>query len=491
MRLRRLAPLLLAALAGCGTPPEEKLSFNDFRAVETQDYPPGAVPDLAKARPEAGLPYPPRTDLPKLDENSTLADYLLYARMNNPGVEAAFREWQAALYRAPQERTLPDPRGGYGIFLPDIQGRLPDRRQGFDFAQELPWFGKLPLRGEIALHEAHAAKQRYEAAKLKVYYAVKNPYAELCYLGRAIEIQKEIIESMKQTERLARARYVVSAGAYGDVVRAEIEISKMENELRSLTNMRDPQTARLNVALGRTAKAAIASSGTLPDPTTSANIDDAQLFAWLREANPELKALGYDITRADKAVLLAGKQFYPDPMIDLNYMDMRGGLADEFMVQVSANLPIWREKYRAGEEEARARLRTAVRMRQDRQNMLESEIEMALFGLYDARRRMTLYHDRLLPQAEEVLRSLAAAYATGNGMFLDLLEAQRGLLDFHLQYERARADAVQRVAEIEMIVGRTLDGGPTNPADRPPDAARVQESQSETTTARTEERDDE
>jgi len=158
--------------------------------------------------------------LPELTEESGVSDYLAYAALNNPGLEAAFNRWKAALERVPQVRALPDPRFTYRYYIEQVETRVGAQRQAFGIAQTFPWPGKLKLRGYAALEAADAQRKRYEAQKLELFYQVKDAYAEYYYLWRAIAILKENVLLMQNIEKVLRARYKVAAASYPDVIRA-------------------------------------------------------------------------------------------------------------------------------------------------------------------------------------------------------------------------------------------------------------------------------
>ena len=111
--------------------------------------------------------------LPTLNEQSTLPDYLAYAALSNPGLEAAFLRWKAALERIPQAQSLPDPRFTYRYFIREIETRVGPQKQAFEIGQMFPWFGKLDLAGDVAAQTAKSQFQRYESAKRKLFLEVK------------------------------------------------------------------------------------------------------------------------------------------------------------------------------------------------------------------------------------------------------------------------------------------------------------------------------
>ena len=164
------------------------------------------------------------TELPTLDESSTLDHYLRYAARNNPGLEAAFQRWKAAVERLPQVRALPDPRFTYGYYISEVETRVGPMQHAFSLSQTLPWLGKLQDREDAAARAANAQFRRFEAERLDLFFVVESAFNELFYLKRSIDIAGDNIELLLQFERVARARYRVAAARHPDIVRIQVEL---------------------------------------------------------------------------------------------------------------------------------------------------------------------------------------------------------------------------------------------------------------------------
>ena len=400
--------------------------------------------------------------LPELTENSGLPDYLAYAALNNPGLEAAFNRWKAALDRVPQVKALPDPRFTYRYFIEEVETRVGPQRQGFEISQLFPWFGKLELRGDIAGQAANAARQRYEATKLKLFFEVKDAYYEYYYLAKSIAITKENVDLVRHLESVAQSRYKAAAGTHPDVIRAQVEMVKLEDRYRTQLDLQQPFVARLNAALNRPVDANV------PPPVeikfNDIAVIDQELLARLVVENPELKALDFEITQNKKSIELAKKDYYPDFTLGLGIIDTGDAIAgnpqdngkDPVIAMVSVNIPLWQEKYSAGVREARSRYFAARSERTEKINSLSSTLKMALYLFRDSERKIDLYRDALLPKAGESLKVTESGFRTGTATFTDLIDAQRILLEFALSYERALADRSQSLAKLEMLVGQEI-----------------------------------
>jgi len=445
--LRVLFVLGIFFLWGCESPSQERSVT--LPSDVNQDY-------LSK-EPEVNF------SLAELDEKSDLSDYLSYAALNNPGLQAAFNRWKAALERVPQVKSLPEPRFNYRYFIEQVETRVGAQKQAFGISQMFPWFGKLKLRGDAAAEAADAARQRYEAAKLKLFFQVKDAYYEYYYLWRAIGIVRENIGLVKNFETVARTRYKAAAAKHPDVIRAQVELGKLEDRLKALEDLRGPIVARLNAALNRPAQARLGWPKKIEDEQIE--FTDQHILEWTAQTNPELKALEYDIDRSRTQMDLAKKDYYPDITFGLDFIDTSERIGpnppsdsgqDPVIAMFSLNLPIWREKLNAALREAWYNYGAARRDKVEKLNTLNSQLKMALYLYRDGQRKINLYRDTLLPKAIESVKAAEASFRTGGSTFLDLIDSQRVLLEFELAYERALTNKAQKLAELEMLVGREI-----------------------------------
>ena len=435
------------ALAGCAST-SERSAVQTFKSEET-----------ARTREQiAGTNYT-RARLPDLNEDAQLNNYLAYAALNNPQLEASFNRWKAALEMVSQARTLPDPRFNYGYFIQEVETRVGPQEQRVGLSQMFPWFGKLKLRGEAALEGANAAQEQYEAAKLKLFDEVKQAYYELFYLGRSIDITEENVHLLEYFEEVARSKYEAGTALHADVIKAQVELDRLRDRLRTLNDVKSPTLARLNAALNRPSDALLPWPTNFPPAQISTNTP--ALVQRLVESNPELKGLDY-LAAKDKAnIALAKKEFYPDVTLGVDYVDTgparMAGVADSgkdpVMAGFSINIPLWWGKYRAGVREAESRYTATQQERQNRANVLTTDLKLALFKYQDAERKIALYRDALIPKADENVKVIQRSFEAGKSDFLSLIDAERILLEFQLTYERAVANREQGLSTVEKLVG--------------------------------------
>jgi outer membrane protein TolC len=400
----------------------------------------------------AGLASGAQTPANGVNAPGTLSEYLRDAALQNAGLKAAFEEWKAAIEQVPQAQALPDPKFTYNYFIEQVE-----TRQQVGLMQMFPWFGTIAARTDAAAANAKAAQSRYEARKLQLFAEVKEAFYEYVYLAAAMESTRENLELTRHFEEVARTKYLTTTASHPDIVRAQIEIARMENDLVTLERSRAPVVARLNAALNRPPEAELPWPHAEPVPLPT--VDRQALIAALKQSNPELQAMAFDIERLGKEVSLAKRRFYPDVGVGVEWMDMAmPGGDNDVVVGVELNLPIWRRSYRAGEMQARAMARRAQHEKKEAGNALAAQVEHAIFEYEDSGRKVDLYTSILVPRARELIGTSEAAYMAGTVDFLALIDAQRTLLQFSLERERFLADRQQQLARIEMLAGVDLSG---------------------------------
>lgn len=400
---------------------------------------------------------------PEIGPASGLNDLLHFAALNNAGLKAAFHQWKAAMEKIPQVTALPDPKLNYGYFVRSVETRAGPQNHRVGIAQMFPWFGRLKLQGEKAAQEAEVAFQRLESSRQKLWFELRDAWYEHAYLHRAIEIVDENISLLKQLEGVAQSKFQ-GGGSYLGVVKAQVELGKLDDRKRSLADLLEPVRARLNAALSRESSAPLPEPKLIPGPALAR--DDQSLLDGLSASNPDLKGFEAGIAREEKGVALAKKDFYPDVTLGLDYVVTGEALVrtapdsgkDPVVAMFSINIPLWWGKLRAGVKEAEARREAMVEQRSDFAHRLAAGLKMALYGYRDAERKISLYRDTLVPQANSALTVAQQSYEGGKADFLETVDAQRLLLEFQLQAVRSAADREKRLAEIDLLTGRGAGG---------------------------------
>jgi len=255
---------------------------------------------------------------------------------------------------------------------------------------------------------------------------------------------------------------VAAAASHPDVIRAQVELAKLDDHLKTLEDMREPIAAKLNAVLNRR------DSEMLPWPKKeqfrAVRVNRRQTIELLKAHNPELRVLDFELELAKSGVELAKKNFWPDLGVGIDWIDTGGAVGsgvkdsgrDPIFLTFSLNLPLWRDSYKASKLQAEANVGKTLYQKTEMENTLVARAERALYDFADSDRKVGLYRDILIPKAQELLSASETAYQAGTIDFLSLIDAQRELLKYELLHERAGADNAQKLAELEMLAGVEL-----------------------------------
>lgn len=396
-----------------------------------------------------------------------LRDFVARAIEANPGLKALAARYRAALDKVPQVTALPDPMVTFGQMLRSVETRVGPQRNTLLLSQAFPWFGKLDLRGQLAVQEAAAAYELWRARRRDVVAQVKSTFYNLGYVDMAIGVTQEEQSILEHYERLAQDRYASGAGLQQAVIKVQAELTKILNRLYLLRQQRQTLAARLNTLMDQAPEVPIPPVHPATPPTEVApTLDLSDLYSRGEVSRHEIKAADALIERSVQSIALAKRNYWPDIVLGAGLVNV-GGRGDPagitapppddgknaWTVSVGVSLPIWRDKLKAAVRQAGEEMTAQQESRATLVNDLEFDVRDQVIRLQTLAEQIRLFEDVLLPQAREAQRSTEAAYQTGQVGVLDLLDSERVLLDVRLVNERQRADYLVALAELERAIG--------------------------------------
>ncbi|ACY16069.1 TolC family protein [Haliangium ochraceum] len=439
-----------ALAAGCANTAHHSALRGDLHAAESR---------LTLAPASAEAPAAPYFD-------GSFDGYLSYALQRHPELRAAYHDWRASVLRAAASATWPEPTLSYSYFLRSIETRLGPQRHRIGLRQELPWPAELQADSDAQEAMARAAQARFDAASLAIAERVARPYWQLWLHARMHAIHHDMRAVLLAHIEGVRARIAVGEATLGDLGQIELVLARLDDRLQS--HLLSAAAARAQLAA-----AVAAPPGTplpiAPDPLTiglpRADIDELRTAAF---AHPRLRGYELDARAAEARAARAHSDGYPTLALGLEYIEIgpaaQPGVDDSGRDAVSASLtlslPLWRGAY--GDEEQAAREQGMARRAEGgaARDQAAAELERALTEVRDGARRVAVYRDVLIPQAETVLGSVSGEYQTGRGSLAALLFAQRELYELQVQHARAEHDFAVAWAELEYIVGHPVERAP-------------------------------
>lgn len=386
-----------------------------------------------------------------------LSGLVTEALAQNPEIQAARQQVEVAAQRVPQARALDDPTLSVQLWnFPQTFNVTQTQNAIFGVSQTFPFPGKLALKGEVASRSADVTEQALRAKERDLIARLKQTYYDLFFAHKAIQIHHEQIELLKQLFEIATAKFRTGKGSQVDVVKAQVELSTLYQQLPVLEQRRDTAQGKLNTLLDRDPRLPLGPPQEPREGRFDKDLED--LYPMAVNARPELKAAELSIQRNEQSRALAQRQYYPDVSVAFQHFQ-NFNANDGFGAVVSVNMPFafWtKPKYDARVREAGAAVAAARADLHTAENLTRFQIRDLLAKVRASWEVAVLYRTTVLPQAEQGVEAARAGYRTGRTSFLDLIDADRALREFQLAYWRALVDRESRVAELEQVVGTEL-----------------------------------
>jgi len=393
-----------------------------------------------------------------------LSELLAEAEKNNPQIEAARQGWQAAKQVPTQVSTLTDPQ----FNVQQVNVGSPRPFAGYtnsDFAyvglgvsQDFPYPGKLRLKGEIAKRDADVVQQQYESVRRSILAGVKSAYFQLAYLSKTLGILESDGELLQQVEKAADARYRSGMGNQQELLRAQLEQTKL---LREIT-MHHLEVAKLQAQikqyLNRPQSSPDIESSELP--ATPLPLTFEELLAAAKAENPEISGAEKMVEKQKLQVDLAHKDFYPD--FNVQYIWQRTDptrFRAYYMLSFGIRVPIYRgRKQRPELAQAEAELNRS----RSESEVQSQQVAFELRSEYETAQKTTeslkIYREGLLPQARAGFQAGIAAYQNNRQDFQALLASFLDVLHLDEEYWKSIAERETTLARLEQLTGLSLRG---------------------------------
>ena len=394
------------------------------------------------------------------DMPDPLDEYLKVGAENNPELKAVFNQYLAVLERMPQARALPDPTVMFNIFVSPVETRVGAQRAGISINQVFPWYGQLKSQENAVAQLAKARFEVFEDTKNKLFFNIRAVYYDLYVLEAAIAITEENIRILESFRQLANVKLEAAKGSAVDLLRVEMDIDEMENQLLYLDDSRLPIQAQFNELLNTATPMDIVTPDTLE--TIPLIQGKSALLDSIVAQNPLLKRLDYKLSSLDFEIDVAQKMGLPSFNLGLAYTNVsaRTGIdipdngKDAFIFpQVGVRIPLNRKKYRSMVKEKEILKTSVAYEKENKENELQTALEDTWRDYSDAVRRVKLYQ-QLIVYANQSLDILVAQYTTASSDFEEMLRMERQLLRYQLELEKARADQNTFVANINYLTGK-------------------------------------
>lgn len=385
---------------------------------------------------------------------------------DNPGLASMQLRYEAMLDVPSQVGTLPDPMVSLSAmnFPTDSFDRSQEAMTQLQlgFSQVFPFPGKLDLKEEAASFDAMAAGFSVDEMRLQLAMDVKGKWWQIHYLDRALDTLEKNKSLLRQFIAVAKTKYETGKGLQQDILLAQLEMSKLMDRGIQLLALRRHQIIQLNTLMDRPASDSIELPGrvSLHMPKVRS---EAQLYDEAESLKPTLKEKETNVEAARSRLELAKKDRYPDFKLGVSYGErtgdnppfMGGSRADLFSVMLGVKVPLYsgRKQSKAISQRTTELTRSRYAL-MDAKGLVRAAISASVTDYHKSHDQFDLYGKGIIPQAQQTVQSMLAAYQVSEVDFLNLVRSQMTLFNYELQYWKALSEAKQALARLEAAVGK-------------------------------------
>jgi cobalt-zinc-cadmium efflux system outer membrane protein len=397
---------------------------------------------------------------PGMDEHAgrptSLHELVEEAKQKNPQIAASFHAWQASRNVPKQVSALPEtqlsvqqfsvgsPRPFAGYSNSDFA------YIGFGGSQDIPYPGKRQLRARVAGHEADSMEAQTDSIRRTVVANLEIAYFHLAYIQQTLGVLQKSDELLNQVQEASEARYRVGQGNQQDVLKAQLQHTKILQEIAHHHQEEGLLEAQIKQLLGRPQESADIVAETLT--VGSLPYTASELLQRAREQNPDVRSKQASIRQQDTQVELAHKDFHPDFNVGYTSEHTASQFKDYYMASFSVRLPN-RGRQRAVLAEAEQNQERARQELAAESQRVLSEVQQQYIRAKTSEERLKIYSDGLVPQSEATFRSALSAYQSNRQDFESLLSGFLDVLNLDLEYRSELVEHESALAELERLTG--------------------------------------
>lgn len=387
-----------------------------------------------------------------------LDDLLKVAQERNPRIKSSGLDAKASSFRIPQERSLPDPMVNFDLknmgFPKFTIGQEVMSGVGISFSQAIPFPGKLRLKGEIAEKAFERQNEVRNAVVLSVLKDVKTAYFELYALHKSIAILQEQKALLEKALELTETKYSVGNGVQSDVLKAKVEISRMDEMITPMTEMIKSLKAQINLLLDFPADRPLGMPQDQGIESLPVSLEEIKKAAEVN--SPMLKEASLMVEEGGKMVDLSRKELSPNFVVGGGW-EFKGQLPSMYEVMVGFEIPLYRKtKQSKMLEESLARLESSKSGFDSAKNDLTFMVTEDYLKARSSENLIKLYKEKIIPQASLTVESSLASYQVNKTDFLALLADINTYFSYQMAYYRELTGLWTSIARLEEFSAKEI-----------------------------------
>lgn len=388
----------------------------------------------------------------------TLDDYLKTAAENNPKLKSAYAQFDAAMQKAPQVSSLPDPSLTMSAFGRMVETRLGAQEAKFSLMQMFPWFGTLQAKEDASVLMAEAKFQNYLNLRNQLFFNIKSVYAGLYALDKTVQLKKENLAILDSYRELSLSRFKSGNAPMVNVIKVDIKREAAITEIKLLEDMMKPLETQFNLMLNREPEITVHVQDTLVFKNPEILLNTEDLF----ENHPSVIGLEKQKESYEIQQIVAQKAGLPMLGLGIDYSiiskrtdanpEMNG--QDAIMPMFTVTLPIFRKKYNAAKKEAAFMVSSMEQEQEAQKNELQSAYEMTVYNLKKAAQLIDLYEKQLISSGQ-ANKLLVSGFSNATIDFEEVLQMNQDILMLQTQKVEAIKNGFTAEAKLEYLISKT------------------------------------
>lgn len=381
----------------------------------------------------------------------------LEALQGNTALKAEQLNYQAALAKAPQQSQLPDPEIGLGGFLLPVETRLGAQQMRLSASQMFPWPGTLASKEAWALAQAEVKKEEVNALHLELLYQIKKAWYKLYEIRKSYQIIEQNLDLLQSLNKLVESKVAAGKASLAEVLRVEMKIQELNQELKILKAEERKPLIEINQLLHRPLDTEVLMPNEMPFATLDFPKDS--LARQIEQVHPRIQMLRAQQLVSQKALAINENMGKPAVGLGVDYLmvsprtdaDPLNNGQDIIQLKASLNLPIFRQKYQAKEQEESYRMQALESQKEETTSLFLSMIEKA-YASYQSAALMQELYQKQMQNLQATIRLREAEYRNSNAYFDELLRIEGEYIDYELKLLRAIVMSHMARVEIERFL---------------------------------------
>ena len=394
----------------------------------------------------------------------TIDDDLSYILQHHPKIKASAEKLSAAQSRSKLTGWYPDPVLGFTFmdapYKKDPADLSPKAFMGEEWmlSQSIPTPGRLSVESDITDLEFQIEALRYTIVSNEIASSFVRDLTAAWRIKHHLDLTRRYLARFQPMVSISGAQYAMGKGNLTDLSMARLSSRELEERLQQYDKDHDSSMNQLTYYLPKEQMHDLESINQFAERLlTLIKKDDREIS----KMSAELQLAQFNVTIQEKKVALSKLDYMPDFTIFARYLRSKPGnaeppplLADnQLSVGLTMRIPLWSAfSNHHGVNEAKS-TQNASQFDYDDLNRAATTAKQSLLTEIDsATRRLDLYRNRMIPEANRAVSAAREGYQSGSTEFSSVLRVWDTLYRLEMDAVELEAERLNKIFELGRIL---------------------------------------